>query len=91
MLKPTITGGVARAVLGQHDAAIADYDEALRLNPNYAEAYNNRGVAKVQLRRIDEARQDFEMALNLAQATGNPDLVAQAAQALRNLDRGDAP
>ena len=83
--------GISKDKIGRPDEAIADYDAALRLNPNYAEAYNNRGVAKVQLRRIDEARQDFEMALNLAQATGNADLAAQAAQALRNLDRGDAP
>lgn len=37
------------------------------------------------------ARQDFEKALNLSEATGNTDLAAQAAQALRNLDMGDAP
>ena len=36
------------------------------------------------------AWQDFEKALNLAQATGNADLAAQVAQALENLDRGDA-
>jgi tetratricopeptide (TPR) repeat protein len=27
------------------DQAITDYTQALRLDPNYAEAYNNRGVA----------------------------------------------
>jgi tetratricopeptide (TPR) repeat protein len=31
---------------GQYDRAIEDYDQAIRLNPNYAEAYNNRGLAK---------------------------------------------
>ena len=28
-----------------YERAIADYDEALRLRPDWAEAYNNRGYA----------------------------------------------
>ena len=27
------------------DQAIRNYDEAIKLNPKYAEAFNNRGVA----------------------------------------------
>ena len=36
----------------QYAAAIADYNSALRLNPNDTYAYNNRGLAKVDLGRL---------------------------------------
>ena len=83
--------GIAKGHLDQYEAAIADYNVAIYLNPDHTEAYYNRGIAQVELHHIDVARQDFETALNLAQAAGNADLAAQATQALRNLDRGDAP
>ena len=83
--------GISKDKIGRPGDAIADYDAALSLNPDYPDAYYNRGLADIQLNLIDEARQDFEKALNLAQATGNTNLAAKAAQDLSNLDRGDAP
>ena len=41
--------GLAKYRLGQHFAAIADYDKAIQLKPDYAEAYGNRGLAKGNL------------------------------------------
>ena len=35
-----------KAALGRRDDAIADYDEAIRLNPDDALAYYNRGNSK---------------------------------------------
>ena len=31
------------------DGSIKDYDQAIQLKPNYAEAFANRGVAKINL------------------------------------------
>ena len=51
----------------QHKEAIADYDEAIRLKPDYAVAHDNRGVAKAALGLKDAARKDFETALGTCQ------------------------
>jgi tetratricopeptide (TPR) repeat protein len=42
------------------DRAIADYDEAIRLNPKFAKSYYNRGVAREKKRSLQEALSDFE-------------------------------
>ena len=61
--------GLAWAELGDHIKAIANYDRALCINPQYAIAYNNRGSAKNELDRPDEAIVDFNRALSI-----DPDL-----------------
>ena len=53
--KPTATRGSAKDELGRYQEAIADYDEAIRLQPDDAEAYSNRGNAKAALGRYQEA------------------------------------
>ena len=42
MLMPTTNGGGAYLKLGQYQSSIKDYDEAIRLKQDYADAYNNR-------------------------------------------------
>ena len=69
-------------------AAVADYDEAIRLKPDFAEVYLNRGAAKAELNLKDEARKDFKIALELAQNANNPNIVRRAEQSLRDLDDG---
>jgi lipoprotein NlpI len=40
---------------GQYDRAIGDYDQAIRLKPDIADAYNSRGVAYMVKDQFDRA------------------------------------
>lgn len=50
---------------GNLDAAIACFDEAIRLNPNDAAAYFNRGLAYLKKGDEDKAAADFKRAKEL--------------------------
>ena len=47
--------GVALDKKGQIDEAIRQFQEALRLKPDYADAHNNLGIALGQKGQTDEA------------------------------------
>ena len=64
---------------GKYKQAIEQYDKSIALNPDYAEAYNNRGVAKYSLGYHEDAIKDYEQAIRL-----NPD------DALAYTNRGNA-
>ncbi|MFH1227874.1 MAG: tetratricopeptide repeat protein [Planctomycetota bacterium] len=50
---------------GDLDQAIADYTKAIELNPNYANAYHNRGIAYASKEDYQKAITDGEMWLTL--------------------------
>jgi tetratricopeptide (TPR) repeat protein len=54
--------GIARSGKGDLEGAIADYDEAIRLKPDYAAAFYNRGTARRDMGDIQGALQDQEEA-----------------------------
>jgi serine/threonine protein kinase len=54
--------------LGDKQGAIADYNQAIKLNPNFAFPYNNRGWAKYNLGDKQGAIADYNQAIKL-----NPD------------------
>ena len=49
--------------VGRCEEALASFDEAIRLNGDYADAYSNRGVVLARLGREDEAVAAWERAL----------------------------
>ena len=55
--------GNARLTQGQYQAAIADYDQALRRDPDAAIAYRHRGDAKAALGQYTGAIADYDQAL----------------------------
>lgn len=48
---------------GEVDKAIADFDEAIKLEPKSANAYNNRGTVKNEKGDADGAIEDFNVAI----------------------------
>ena len=56
---------MAKAALDDHDGAIEDFDESIRLNPNKALYYYDRGKAKEALGQHEAAEADFAKAREL--------------------------
>ena len=52
----------------QLDSTLADYDEAIRLKPDDAAAYSNRGTVKGMLERYADALADYDEAIRLKPA-----------------------
>ena len=67
---------------GLYHIAIADYDETIRLRPKpYGYAF--RGMAKGELGHMEEAKEDFQTALKLAEESGDESLKAFIESAVR--------
>ena len=60
-----LTRGIARYDRKDYDGAIADYDQAIRLDPKFAIAYNNRGNARKAKGDLDGAIADYDQAIRL--------------------------
>ncbi len=57
--------GLSKAITGDWQGAIADYTLAIQQNPNFAAAYNNRGIAYRQLGQHQQAIADYTQAILL--------------------------
>ena len=58
--------GAALDEAGEPRQAIAQYVEALRLKPDFADAHLNLGGSLLEARKVAEAVREFEQALRLA-------------------------
>ena len=47
------------------ESALASYDKAIQIKPDYAEAYNNRGNVLLELKKIESAIESFDRAIQI--------------------------
>jgi Flp pilus assembly protein TadD len=52
--------------LGQNDKALAEFDAAVKANPMYVHAFQERGLCHLEAGRNDQAIADFDAAINLS-------------------------
>ncbi|HMK88288.1 MAG TPA: tetratricopeptide repeat protein [Methylocystis sp.] len=57
--------GIIKFQTGRREAGLALIDRAIALKPDYAEAYNNRGNALRELKRLEEAAASYDKAIAL--------------------------
>ena len=81
-----VNRGILRLRRNQTDAAIADFDHAIRLDPRQPEAYLNKGAALIRLNNPTEALRLFTVALEYN--TRRPE-IAHFGRAIANEELGN--
>ncbi len=66
--------GKSKKALSRVEEAIANYDAAIRIDPEDAEVYFKRGLARKALRQLALAKNDFRCARSLVQKQGLAEL-----------------
>ena len=50
--------GVDKYTQGDHQGAITDYTKAIKISPQYASAYENRGIDREKINNLEAACRD---------------------------------
>jgi tetratricopeptide (TPR) repeat protein len=67
---------------GQQELALRDYNESLKINTNFAEAYHNRGLTYYKLGDREKAIADLQQASRLASSQGKQATAAKSLEAV---------
>ena len=71
--------------LEEYPSALDDFDKAIELSPNDISVYCERSETLFSLLRVDDARQDLEVALELAKQQENGKMVAEISTLLQEV------
>jgi serine/threonine protein kinase/tetratricopeptide (TPR) repeat protein len=80
-----VARGRSRRGLNQNDAAMDDFNEAIRLNASSAAAHYWRGDCNYELGQFEEAVSDFNHAIKLSEVTPDPTFTRAEAYASRGM------
>jgi len=73
------------AQIGPYEDAIAYFTEAMAMDPNYSEYYNDRGSVYLKMGRLEEAERDYLGAIDLSPPY--PEVWTNLGQCYRAMDR----
>ncbi|HMY03253.1 MAG TPA: tetratricopeptide repeat protein, partial [Candidatus Obscuribacter sp.] len=65
---PYFSRGIAYRKLGKHQLALKDFDEAIRMHPQYGEAFYERSQVYRAMGDLSRAQSDMEMAFKYGYA-----------------------
>ncbi len=68
------TRGTIRGRLKDYEGAVSDYSQAIRLNPNFKEAYFPRAINYIAMKNVEEALNDLQQASDFFYKIGNSPL-----------------
>jgi tetratricopeptide (TPR) repeat protein len=72
--------------LGDDQAAVACFEELIRLAPKYAPAYHQAGRALQRLDRLDDARRLLLQGIPIAEGQGNSHAAGEMTELLQSLE-----